>query len=158
MNRRKGPAADEEPSQKWTTFQVVVVVLLLINTIILAAILMIAIAPPAVLEVASNDSIVLDIENVVGDNVTYGVFVRLRNTGGEIAYVSASGEVLVSLYGSAYGEEVLKVLSYSSTSISPGETKWLDFGSFSTAPGWHYVVQIHVSWNGGSMQLSRTVT
>lgn len=158
MNRKKRPASDEEVPQQKAILQIITVVLLLINTIILVAILMVSIAPPAVLKVASDDSVELDIENAVGDNRTYGVYVRLRNTGGEVAYVTATGEVLVSLYGSAYGEEVMKVLSYSSASISPGETRWLSFGSFTTSPGWHYVVQIHVSWNGGSMELSRTVT
>jgi hypothetical protein len=137
---------------------VVAIVLLSFNSILLAAVWMRSAAEPAFLTVDSEDQIVLDIENVVNSSVTYGVYVSLKNTGGKVANVGATGEVLVSLYGSAYGEEVQEVLDYVSMSIVPGNSSWLSFGSFTTSSGWHYVVRIHVSWNGGSLQLSRVVT
>lgn len=144
--------------QRVATLLVITIVLLAINSILLAAVWLESAAEPAFLTIDSEEQIVLDIENVVNNSVTYGVYVSLKNTGGKVAHASASGEVLVSLYGSAYGEEVQEVLDYVSLSIAPGESSWLSFGSFTTSPGWHYVVRVHISWNGGSLQLSRLVT
>ncbi|MCK5548773.1 MAG: hypothetical protein KAI64_07140, partial [Thermoplasmata archaeon] len=112
----------------------------------------------AVLTVVSEDQIILDIDQVVNNNVTYNVYVDLKNIGGEAAQISATGEVLVSLYGSAYGEEVQTILNYIYISIAPGESKQLAFGTFITSPGWHYVVQVHIAWNGGALELTRLVT
>ncbi|MCJ2556985.1 MAG: hypothetical protein LN415_07780 [Candidatus Thermoplasmatota archaeon] len=144
--------------QRVATLLVIAIVLLAINSILLAAVWLESAAEPAFLTIDSEEQIVLDIEDVVNNSVTYGVWVSLKNTGGKVAYASASGEVLVSLYGSAYGEEVQEVLDYVSLSIAPGESSWLSFGSFTTSPGWHYVVRVHISWNGGSLQLSRVVS
>lgn len=144
--------------QRVATLLVITIVLLAINSILLTAVWLESAAEPAFLTLDSEEQIVLDIEDVVNNSVTYGVYVSLKNTGGKVAYASASGEVWVSLYGSAYGEEVQEVLDYVSLSIAPGESSWLSFGSFTTSPGWHYVVRVHISWNGGSLQLSRLVT
>jgi len=137
--------------------QALVIVILLINSVLLLAIWRGSTSQPAVLTVVSEDQIVLDVDQVVNQTITYNVYIDLKNTGGDIARVSATGEVLVSLYGSAYGEEVQKVLDYVYESISPGDTKRLAFGSFTTSPGWHYVVQVHVTWNGGTLELTRLV-
>lgn len=144
--------------QRVATLLVITIVLLAINSILLTAVWLESAAEPAFLTLDSEEQIVLDIEDVVNNSVTYGVYVSLKNTGGKVAHASASGEVMVSLYGSAYGEEVQEVLDYVSLSIAPGESSWLSFGSFTTSSGWHYVVRTVISWNGGLLQLSRTVT
>lgn len=158
-NRPKGgdPALGSS-LQRLVTLQALTIVILLINSVLLFAIWSTSSSQPAVLAVVSEERIVLDIEQVVGENVTYGVYVDLKNTGGEVARVSATGEVRVSLYGSAFGEEVQAVLNYVSASIAPGESQRLAFGNFVTAPGWHYVVQVRIGWNGGTLDLSRILT
>jgi hypothetical protein len=138
--------------------QAIIIVLLLINTFLLFWILITNTSQSAVLTVASEDEIVLDVDTVAGDNITYNIYVDLKNIGDGVAHVTTNGKILVSLYGSAYGEEVMKVLDYTSGSISPGEIERFDLGSFTTTPGWHYVVEVHVTWNGGTLELTRLVT
>ena len=137
--------------------QAIIIVLLLINSLVLFWIMGTNTSKSAVLTVVSEDQIVLEVETTIGSNITYNIYVDLKNVGEGVAHLSATGEVLVSLYGSAYGEEVQKVLNYLSGSISPGETKRLDLGTFTTSPGWHYVIRARVSWNGGTLELTRLV-
>ncbi|MFQ6128630.1 MAG: hypothetical protein ACE5QW_06990 [Thermoplasmata archaeon] len=158
IHRKNQNSSPELSLRRLVTLQVLTIVVLLINSLLLFAVWWEIASRPAVLTLVSEDGVVLTTEQVVDGNVTYAVYVNLKNTGGETAYVSATGEVLVSLYGSAYGEEVQEVLDYVSTSIDPEGSRWLSFGTFTTAPGWHYVVQVHITWNGGTLELSRIVT
>jgi hypothetical protein len=154
--RRKDPLVPI--LKRMLVVQIIIIVVLMINTALLVWLWGTSSSQSAILTVDSEDQIVLETYAIVNDNITYNVLVDLKNIGEEVAYVSLTGEVLVSLYGSAYGEEVLKVLDYASGSVSPGETKQFDLGSFTTTPGWHYVVKAHVTWNGGTLELTRILT
>ena len=68
--------------------------------------------------------------------------------------VSVSGEAYISEMNSAFGEEATKVLKYEYVEIEPGESESLNLGYITEFTGWHYHVVVHISWNGGSIELS----
>ncbi len=76
----KAPFMELSP-QRVATLLVIAIVLLAINSILLAAGWLESAAEPAFLTIDSEEQIVLDIEDVVSNNVTYGVYVSLKNTG-----------------------------------------------------------------------------
>jgi hypothetical protein len=91
----------------------------------------------------------------IGDNVTqYNVKLQLNNTGDITAKVNIAGETYVSKMGTAWGEEVWSVLDNKYIEIAPGESKTVNLGSLKTYEGWHYVIKVHISWNGGSLELT----
>ncbi len=104
--------------------------------------------------VNAEDGIWLEGEST-GENITeYNVKLNLTNTGDITAKVSITGEVYASQMGSAYGEEAIAVLDYTYIDIAPRETKELNLGSFTSYQYWHYVIKVHVGWNGGSLELT----
>ena len=104
--------------------------------------------------VNADDGIELDAEPIGGNITQYSVNLKLSNTGDVTAKVNIGGETYVSQMGSAMGEEVWTVLDNKYIDLGPGETKTLNLGNFKTYEGWHYVIKVHVSWNGGSMELT----
>ena len=57
--------------------------------------------------------------------------------------------------GSAYGDEATTILKYKYVEIQPGESKNLNLGQLTAFEDWHYFVMVHVSWNGGSLELGK---
>ena len=103
----------------------------------------------------ANKGIELSIESVGDSSIDYNVEISLKNTGNKLAMVSITGEVYISELYSATGEEMTKVLNYKYIEIEPGQTKNLNLGTFTYYDGWHYVVKVHIGWNGGSIELSK---
>lgn len=103
----------------------------------------------------AGDGIDLSIESVSNSSIEYNVEIGLKNTGNKLAMVSVTGEVYISELYSATGDEMTKILEYKYVEITSGQTKNLNLGTFPTFEGWHYVVKVHVSWNGGSLELSK---
>jgi len=105
--------------------------------------------------VNAGDGIQLQVESSGEDATQYSVRLDLRNTGDTAAKVNIAGETYVSQMGTIYGEEIWTVFENKYTELAPGETKALNLGTFNTYQGWHYVVRVHVSWNGGSLELTK---
>ena len=103
----------------------------------------------------AGEGIKLDLNSVVENYAIYEVELELENTGDETAKISITGEVYISEMGSAYGDEATTVLEYKYVEIEPGETKDLDLGRFTVFDDWHYFIKVHVSWNGGSLELGK---
>lgn len=101
-----------------------------------------------------GDGIDLSIESVGDSSIEYTVGLSLKNTGDRTAKVSVTGEVYISEMGSATGDEMTTILKYKYIEISPDRTRNFDLGTFTAYEGWHYVVKVHISWNGGSLELS----
>jgi hypothetical protein len=103
----------------------------------------------------AGDGIKLEIESVEDNYIVHNVKVLLKNTGDTTARLSVSGEVLISAMESAYGEEVTAILDYKYLELRPGESKDLNLGTFTEFENWHYVIKVHISWNGGSSELGQ---
>ena len=103
----------------------------------------------------AGEGIDMSIESVGESYIDYSIELSLRNSGDGLARVSVTGEIYISEMGSATGDEMTKVLDYKYLEINPGQTKDLIMGTFTTFEDWHYVVKVHISWNGGSLELSK---
>ncbi|MHC4537134.1 MAG: hypothetical protein ACYS6K_24565 [Planctomycetota bacterium] len=104
--------------------------------------------------VSADDGIKLEIDQTSGNVTQYSVKLKLKNTGDCTAKVNIGGETYVSQMGTAMGEEVWTVLDNKYVELAPDESKTLNLGNFKTYGSWHYVIKVHVSWNGGSLELT----
>jgi hypothetical protein len=129
-----------------------IIIIILIVIILVFSYLAISSEGPVI---DAGSGIKLDLESVGDNYVTYNVELKLKNTGDENAKVSVTGEAYISEMGSAYGDEATTVLKYKYLEIQPGETKNLNLGTLTAFDNWHYFVKVHVSWNGGSLELGK---
>ncbi|MFO7619592.1 MAG: hypothetical protein R6W91_08105 [Thermoplasmata archaeon] len=104
--------------------------------------------------VDAGNGIILEQTLVAVGSTKYNVKVLLNNTGDAKAHVSVSGEVYISEMGSATGDEATSVLRYQTGTINPGGSWLVDLGPFTAYADWHYFIKVHVSWNGGSAELT----
>lgn len=130
--------------------QIIIIVLLLLNLVLFNLGFF---SKDAV--ISAEEGIDLSIESVDESSIDYNVELSLKNTGDGLAKVSVTGEVYISEMGSATGDEMTKVLNYKYIEIEPDQSKNLELGTFTAFEGWHYVVKVYISWNGGSLELAK---
>ena len=129
--------------------QIIIILLLVLNLVFIGFNLF---SEGAVID--AGEGIKLEVESTVENVTQYNVKLKLGNTGDTIAKVNVAGETYVSKMGTAWGEEIWTVIDNKYVEIDPGESLTLNLGSLKTYEGWHYVVKVHVSWNGGSLELT----
>jgi len=162
MTKKKESDGIEQPSSrrssliKKTTLtviilQVVAIVLLLMNYQMLSSLSENLQKEPFI---DAGEGIIFEASTITPISTDYEITVTLTNTGDAKAMVSISGEAYISEMGSATGDEATTILNYQHVEILPGEKQNIDLGKLTAFNDWHYFIKVHVSWNGGAIELA----